>query len=152
MTSQQDGNESSPPSGEPPEAEDTRGEPGQVDEPSAGADGKTTAREKAATVKEHTIARAKQATTQVREKVGHTAELAKSKTPEPILHTATQTAAHVRDTASRAGHLAADKTPDAVREQAAHAAHATGSKWTPLLAAGIALLVFLLMRRSRRNH
>ncbi|MFE2560203.1 hypothetical protein ACFXGT_30125 [Streptomyces sp. NPDC059352] len=152
MTSQHDGNESSSPSGEPPETEHTLGEPGQVDASSAGADGKTTAKEKAAAVKEHTIAKAKQATTQVREKAGHTADLAKSRTPEPILHTATQTAAHVRDTANRAGHLAADKTPDVVREKAAHAAHAAGSKWTPLLAAGIATLVFLLMRRSRRNR
>ncbi|MCX5232777.1 hypothetical protein ABZY16_16315 [Streptomyces sp. NPDC006553] len=152
MTSQQDGNEFSFPSGEPPEAEYTVGEPGQVDEPSAGADGKITAKDKAAAVKEHTIAKAKQATTQVREKAGHTAELAKSRTPEPILHTATQTAAHVRDTAHRAGHLAADKTPDAVRENAVRAAHAAGSKWTPLLTAGIVLLVFLLMRHSRRNR
>ncbi|MFB7861589.1 hypothetical protein [Streptomyces sp. NPDC056069] len=152
MTSQHDGNESSFPSGEPPEGEYAQGEPGQVDGPWAGPDGKTTAREKAAAVKEHTIARAKQATTQVREKVGHTAELAKSKAPEPIVHTATQTAAHIRDTASRAGHLAADKTPDAVREKAARAAHATGSKWTPLVTTGIALFVFLLMRRSRRNR
>ncbi|MFB7542047.1 hypothetical protein ACFC0N_19405 [Streptomyces zaomyceticus] len=152
MTSQHDGNESSFPSGEPPEGEYAQGEPGQVDDPWAGADSKSTAKEKAAAVKEHTIARAKQATTQVREKVGHTAELAKSRTPEPILHTATQTAAHVRDTASRAGHLAADKTPDAVRGKAARAAHATGSKGTPLFAAGIALLVFLLMRHSRRNR
>ncbi|WP_411109307.1 hypothetical protein [Streptomyces sp. c-19] len=152
MNSQHDGTESSFPSGEPPEAEYAAGEPGQVDEPSAGADGKTTAKEKAAAVKEHSIAKAKQATTQVREKAGHTAELAKSKTPEPILHTATQTAAHVRDTAYRAGHLAADKTPDAVREKAVHAAHAAGSKWTPLLTAGIALLALLLVRRSRRNR
>ncbi|MEV6247601.1 hypothetical protein AB0M38_15560 [Streptomyces sp. NPDC051742] len=152
MTSQHDGNEFPFPSGEPPEAEYTASEPGQVDEPSAAADGKTTAKEKAAAVKEHSIARAKQATTQVREKAGHTAELAKSKTPEPILHTATQTAAHVRDTAHRAGQLAADRTPDAVREKAVRAAHTAGSKWTPLLTAGIALLAFLLMRRSRRNR
>lgn len=152
MTSKNDGSEFPFPSGEPPEAEHTVGEPGQVDEPSAGSDGKTTAKEKAAAVKEHTIAKAKQATTQVREKAGHTAELAKSKTPEPILHTATQTAAHVRDTAYRAGHLAADKTPDAVREKAVRATHAAGSKWTPLLTAGIALIVFLLVRRSRRNR
>ncbi|MEF9881608.1 hypothetical protein [Streptomyces sp. P9-A4] len=152
MTSRHDGNEFLFPSGEPPEGVYTVGEPGQVDEPSARADGKSTAKEKAAAVKEHTIAKAKQATTQVREKAGHTAELAKGKTPEQILHAATQTAAHVRDTASRAGHLAADKTPDGVREKTVRTAHAAGSKWTPLLTAGIALVVFLLVRRSRRNR
>ncbi|MET9465689.1 hypothetical protein ABZY44_12935 [Streptomyces sp. NPDC006544] len=151
MTSQHDGNESSSPSGESPEGERTQGRPGQADESSAGADGKTTPQEKAAAVKEHAIARARQATAQVREKAGHATELAKSKTPEPLLSTATHTAAHVRDTASRAGHRAADKTPDAVREKAAQAAHAAGSKWTPVISAGLALLVFLLVRRSRRN-
>ncbi|MFD7554334.1 hypothetical protein ACFV9E_07300 [Streptomyces sp. NPDC059835] len=151
MTSRHNANESSSPSGEPPEAENTQSGPGQTEEPSGGTDGKTTAKEKAAALKEHTISKAKQATAQVREKAGHTTELAKSKTPEPLLHTATQTAEHVRDAASRAGHLAADKTPDAVREKATRAAHAAGSKWTPLLSAGIALLVFLLMRHRRRN-
>ncbi|WP_159040680.1 MULTISPECIES: hypothetical protein [unclassified Streptomyces] len=102
--------------------------------------------------KEHAVAKAKQASAQVREKAGHTTELAKGKTPELLMHTATQTAEHVREAASRAGHLAADKTPDAVREKAARAAHAAGSKWTAVLSAGFALLVFLLMRRSRRNR
>ncbi|MGW6691348.1 DUF3618 domain-containing protein [Streptomyces sp. NPDC054961] len=157
MTSQHDGNEPSSPAGDPPEKERTQGAPGPAGDPSA--DGRTTAKEKTAELKEHTIARARQAGAQVREKAGHATELAKSKTPEPLLSTATHTAAHVRDTAahvrdsaSRAGHLAADKTPDAVRERAYQAAHAAGSKWTPVLSAGLALLIFLLVRHSRRNR
>ncbi|WP_328923446.1 hypothetical protein OG429_01520 [Streptomyces sp. NBC_00190] len=151
MTRQHDDNESSSPSEEPQAAEPT-GELGQADEPWALPDGKATARERTAALKEHTIAKAKQAAHQVHEKTGQATELAKSKTPEPVLHTAEQTAAHVRDTASRAGHIAADKTPDAVREKAAQAAHVARSKWTALIPVGVALLVFVLIRHSRRNH
>ncbi|MGW5852056.1 DUF3618 domain-containing protein [Streptomyces sp. NPDC055254] len=150
MTSQYDGDESSRPSGEPPEGEAHQVAPDPAREPWAG-DGKPTAKERTAATKDHTVAAAKQATAQARAKAGHATELAKSKTPEPLLHTATQTAAHVRDTACRAGHLAADKTPDVVREKAARAAHAAGSKWTALASAAVALLVFVLVRR-RHNH
>ncbi|MEU2117909.1 hypothetical protein ABZ567_20160 [Streptomyces sp. NPDC016459] len=110
MTSPHDSNESPYPSGEP----------------GAGADGQPTAKERTAAIKDHTIAAAKQATAQARAKAGHATELAKNKTPEPLLHTVNQTASHVRDTARRAGHLAADKTPDAVRAKAAQTAHAQG--------------------------
>ncbi|MFE9634102.1 hypothetical protein [Streptomyces sp. NPDC006463] len=138
MTSQPDGDESSSPPEEPQEVEPTHG--------------KARAKEKTAEIKEHTIARAKQATAQVREKAEQATQLAKDKAPEPLLHTATHTAEHVHDAAVRARHLAADKTPEAVRERAAQAAHRARSKWTPLLAAGAAFLVFLFLRRCRQNR
>ncbi|MFD3538608.1 hypothetical protein ACFWUQ_03800 [Streptomyces sp. NPDC058662] len=152
MTSQHDGNEPSASSGEPLREQPAPGEPGRADAGApADADTGSTAKEKTAALKDHTLARAKQAAAELRDKAGQATEAAKSRTPEPLLTTATHTAAHVRDTASRAGHLAADKTPDAVREKAAQAAHAAGSKWTPLLSAGAALLIFLLVRRMRRS-
>lgn len=150
MTSRHDGSEPSSPLGGPQDpADTTQHEQSRSDEPWESPSDKPTAKEKTAAIKEQTLAKAKQATSQVREKAAQASELAKNKTPEPLMHTAAQTAAHVRDTAARAGHLAADKTPEAVREKAAHAA---GSKWTPLLSAGAALLVFVLVRRSRRNR
>ncbi|MFB6615061.1 hypothetical protein ACIGFK_38945 [Streptomyces sp. NPDC085524] len=150
MTSQPDGNDASSPAEGPGD-----GDRSHADPTAPGTDtGETRpgAEERAASVKDRAVEMAQQARDQVRDAAGQATRLAKEKTPEPLLHTATQTAAHVRETASRAGHLAADKTPDAVRERAAQAAHTAQSKWTPLISAGIALLVFLLVRRARRNR
>ncbi|GAA1406712.1 hypothetical protein GCM10009639_54820 [Kitasatospora putterlickiae] len=50
-----------------------------------------------------------------------------------------------------AGHLVVQKTPDAVRDKAASASSRARTNRVPLLAIAVALAVFPLLRRNRRN-
>ncbi|MER5312603.1 DUF3618 domain-containing protein [Streptomyces sp. NPDC002773] len=122
------------------QVEHARDELGQtVEALAAKADVKAQAKEKATLVGD-----------QLREKAAHAAQLVKNKTPDPVLDKAAHAAAQVRETATRAGQLAAEKTPDPVREKAESAATMAKANRTPLVAAAVAFVVFLLLRRSQR--
>ncbi|MGW7440868.1 DUF3618 domain-containing protein [Streptomyces sp. NPDC054849] len=103
------------------QVEHTREELGQtVEALAAKADVKAQAKEKAAEIKEQAAEKATLVTDQLREKAAHAAQLVKDKTPEPV------------------------------REKAESAATMAEANRTPLIAAAVAFVVFLLLRRSRR--
>nr|WSX48013.1 hypothetical protein OG409_03035 [Streptomyces sp. NBC_00974] len=62
---------------------------------------------------------------------------------------AAQIADRIRVTAGQAARLVKDRAPDPLLEKAGRAAAAARANRTPLLTAGAALTVFLLVRRSR---
>ncbi|MFD3808364.1 DUF3618 domain-containing protein [Streptomyces sp. NPDC058619] len=128
----------------------TRDELGQtVGALAAKADIKAQAKEKTAAVKGQAAEKVALVTDQIRVKAGQAAQLAKAKTPDPVLEKTAQAAAQVRETASKAGQYAVDNTPDPLLEKAGQAATAARANRTPLLAVGAAVIVFLLVRRSR---
>ncbi|WP_405785818.1 DUF3618 domain-containing protein [Streptomyces sp. NBC_01367] len=102
------------------QVERTRDELGQtVEALAAKADIKAQAKEKTAAVKGQAAEKAALVSDQIREKTGHAARLVKDMTPDPLL------------------------------EKAGQAATAARANRTPLLAVGAAVVVFLLVRRSR---
>ncbi|MFF7081142.1 DUF3618 domain-containing protein [Streptomyces lavendulae] len=105
------------------QVEPTRDELGQTIEALAGkADVKAQAKEKTVAVKEQAAEKTAVVADQIRAKARHVAQLVKDTTPEPVLDNAGQVA-----TVARANRK-------------------------PLLVAGIALLVLLMVRRSRRSR
>ncbi|MFB7948813.1 hypothetical protein ACFC6L_28305 [Kitasatospora phosalacinea] len=111
---------------------------------------------KAAEWKEQAVGTAAHLAGRLREKAGRAAEMARDRTPDPVLDKAGRAAAQVRDAAAQAGHLAAEKTPDRLREQAASAATtaaaAARANRTPLLAGAAVLLVALFLLRGRGHE
>ncbi|GLW56133.1 hypothetical protein [Kitasatospora phosalacinea] len=109
--------------------------------------------EKAAAWKEQAVGTAAHLADRLREKAGRAAELARDRTPDPVLDKAGRAAAQVRDTAAQAGQLAAEKTPERLREQAAAAATTAASaaraNRAPLLAGAAVLVVTLFLLRGR---
>lgn len=102
------------------QVEHTRDALGQtVEALAAKADVKAQAKVKTAAVKEQAAEKTALVADQIREQTRHAAQLVKDTTPDPVLHKAGQVAAAVR--ANR----------------------------TPLLVAGAALVVLLLVRRGR---
>ncbi|MDX3539622.1 DUF3618 domain-containing protein [Streptomyces sp. MB09-01] len=105
------------------QVERTRDELGQTIEALAGkADIKAQAKEKTAAVKEQAAEKAAVVAGQIRAKAHHAAQL-------------------VNDT-----------TPEQVRDRAGRAASVARANRTPLLVAGVALVVLLMVRRSRRSR
>lgn len=105
------------------QVERTRDELGQTIEALADkADIKAQAREKTAAMKQQAAEKAGVVADQIRTKTRHAAQLVKDTTPEPVL-----------DTAGRAASVAR-------------------ANRKPLLVAGAALAVLLLVRRSRRSR
>ncbi|MFB7176209.1 DUF3618 domain-containing protein [Streptomyces sp. NPDC056257] len=105
------------------QVEHTRDELGQTIEAlAAKADVKAQARERTAAVKEQAAEKTALVADQIRAQTQHAAQLVKDTTPDPVLHKAGQVAEAAR--ANR----------------------------TPLLVAGAALLVLLLVRHSRRSR
>lgn len=78
-------------------------------------------------------------------------ELVREKTPEPARDKAVKAARHMRLQAVHAGRLARAKAP-AVRARAGRTARAARSHRAPLLGAGAAMGVLLLVRRARRRR
>ncbi|MFE9634006.1 DUF3618 domain-containing protein [Streptomyces sp. NPDC006463] len=102
------------------QVERTRDELGQTVEALAGkADVRAQAKEKAAAVREQAAEKTALVADQIRGKTHHAAQLVKDTTPEPVL------------------------------DKAGQAARVARANRKPLLVAGVALLVFLLVRRSR---
>uniref|UniRef100_A0AAU2JYK4 DUF3618 domain-containing protein n=1 Tax=Streptomyces sp. NBC_00049 TaxID=2903617 RepID=A0AAU2JYK4_9ACTN len=105
------------------QVERTRDELGQTIEALAGkADIKAQAKEKTAAVKEQAAEKTAAIADQIRGKTQHAAQLVKDTTPDPVLDKADQVASVAR--ANR----------------------------KPLLVVGVALLVLLMVRRSRRSR
>ncbi|MFE9928486.1 DUF3618 domain-containing protein [Streptomyces sp. NPDC005533] len=105
------------------QVEHTRDELGQTIEAlAAKADVKAQAKERTAAVKEQAAEKTALVADQIRAQTQHAAQLVKDTTPDPVLHKAGQVAEAAR-------------------------AHRK-----PLLAAGVALLVLLLVRRGRRSR
>ncbi|MFE5722814.1 hypothetical protein [Streptomyces erythrochromogenes] len=154
MTDQPQGDESAPTPEELREqVEHTRKEDGETGEAlPAKADMMAQAKEKVAEIKEQAAEKTTHVTGPLREKAGQAAQLVKDNAPDSVLDKAAHAAAQVRDTAARAGHLAAEKTPGPVREKAVTAATVARANRTPLIAAAAALVVFLVLRRSRRHR
>ncbi|MFE1318750.1 hypothetical protein [Kitasatospora phosalacinea] len=117
--------------------------------PTAGGDAEERAGEKAAAWKEQAVGTAAHLADRLREKAGRAAELARDRTPDPVLDKAGRAAAQVRDTAAQAGQLAAERAPDRLREQAATAAAAARANRAPLLAGAAVLVAALFLLRSR---
>ncbi|WP_374777402.1 DUF3618 domain-containing protein [Streptomyces sp. NBC_01310] len=132
------------------QVERTRDELGRtVEALAAKTDIKAQAKEKTAAVKGQAAETAALVSEQIREKTGHAVQLVKAKTPDPLLEKTAQAAVHVREGAAKAGQYATDKTPDPLLEKAGQAATAARANRTPLLVAGAAVVVFLLVRRHR---
>ncbi|MFI5672840.1 DUF3618 domain-containing protein [Streptomyces sp. NPDC051704] len=130
--------------------ERTRDELGQtVEALAAKADIKAQAKKKAAAVKGQAAEKAALASDQIRQKGEEAVQLVKDNTPDPLLKKTAEAAAHVRENATKAGQYAAGKTPDPFLEKAGHAATVARANRTPLLAIGAAVVVLLLVRRSR---
>ncbi|MEU9160487.1 DUF3618 domain-containing protein [Streptomyces sp. NPDC048424] len=132
------------------QVERTRDELGRtVEALAAKADIKAQAKEKAAAVKGQAAEKAALVSDQIRETAQQAAQAVKDKTPDPLLEKTVQAAVHVRQSAAKAGQYATDKAPDPLLERAGQAATAVRTNRTPLLVAGAAVAVFLLVRRSR---
>lgn len=70
---------------------------------------------------------------------------------DQVQHTATEVRNQVQHTASRAAHAVQERTPQPVRTAASHAAESSRSHPGPFLAAGIAMLLAVLVMRRRHN-
>ncbi|MFK0236195.1 hypothetical protein [Streptomyces vinaceus] len=103
-------------------------------------------------MKQHTTEKVSLIADQIREKAGQAAQLAREKTPYPVVDKTTQAAAQVWDSATRVGQYAAGKAPDPLLEKAGQAATAARGKRTPLLIAGAVAIAFVLARRSSRGR
>ncbi|MCX5231278.1 DUF3618 domain-containing protein [Streptomyces sp. NBC_00233] len=154
MSHQPRGDESAPPPEELRKmAAHTREKLGQtVDALAAKTDVKAQTMEKAADLRTHAAAKAAAITGQLRETAEHAAQLAKDKSPDPVVDKAAHAAAQLRGTAARAGQLATERTPDLVADKVGQGAAAARAYRTPLLLGAAALGVLLLVRRSRRHR
>ncbi|MFD0070862.1 DUF3618 domain-containing protein [Streptomyces sp. NPDC127166] len=108
--------------------------------------------ERAVELKEQAAGEAVVVTDRIREKTAHAVQSLKDKTPDPVLDKASHAAVQLHDTATRVGRLAAERTPGPVREKAGSVATMAQAKRAPLLAAGTAFVVLLLLRRSLRRR
>ncbi|MEU0181959.1 DUF3618 domain-containing protein [Streptomyces sp. NPDC006207] len=102
-------------------------------------------------VKGRLAGRAGQAGAKAHEAASRIGELVREKTPEPARDKAVEAARRMRLQAVRAGRLARTKAP-AVRARAGRTARAARSHRAPLLGAGAAMGVLLLVRRARRRR
>ncbi|MEU1619212.1 DUF3618 domain-containing protein [Streptomyces sp. NPDC005722] len=95
--------------------------------------------------------RAGQAGAKAHEAASRIGELVREKTPGPARDKAVKAAGRLRLRAARTGRLARAKAP-AVRAQAKQAGRAARAHRGPLLGAGAAMGVLLLVRRARRRR
>ncbi|MFD9377403.1 hypothetical protein ACFWBH_17990 [Streptomyces sp. NPDC059999] len=100
-------------------------------------------------MKEQVVEKAARMTDQIRETAEQAAQLMKDKTPDPILDRAAQASRQVVQATTHAGRIAADKTPDSVLDTAGQVAGRVRANRTPLLALGVLLAVYAVVRRSR---
>ncbi|MGW1248414.1 DUF3618 domain-containing protein [Streptomyces sp. NPDC002535] len=132
------------------QVERTRHELGQtVEALAAKADIKDQAKKKTAALKGQAAEKAALVSEHIRETAEHAAQVVKHKTPDSLQQKTAQAAAHARESAAKAGQYATDKTPDSLLERAGNATTAARANRTPLLLAGAAVAVFVLVRRSR---
>jgi hypothetical protein len=90
----------------------------------------------------------------VHEKAAHVTDQVQHKATEvrdQVQHTATEVRDQVQHTASRAAHAVQERTPQPVRTAASHAAESSRSHPGPLLAAGVTMLLAVLVMRRRHN-
>jgi hypothetical protein len=134
------------------QVEQTRHELGEtVQEPAARTDVMARAQHKAATLKEQAGARTAELTEQARTKAAEAAHLVQDKLPEPVKDKCSAAAHHVKTTAGQAAHLMQDKAPEPVRHTAERGARAARDNRTTLLVAGgVAVTAWLLLRRRSR--
>ncbi|MFE9847022.1 DUF3618 domain-containing protein [Streptomyces goshikiensis] len=132
------------------QVEHTRDELGlTVEALAAKTDIKAQVKGKTAAIKGQAAEKAVLASDQIREKAGRAAQLVRDKTPDTVLERTAQAATQAREMAAKAGQYAVDKTPDPLLEKAEQAATAARVNRTPLLAVGAAVVIVLLVRRSR---
>ena len=126
------------------QVEQTRTQLGDtVQELTAKADVKAKVHEKAA----HVTDQVQHKATEVRDQVQHKA----TEVRDQVQHTATEVRDQVQHTASRAAHAVQERTPQPVRTAASHAAESSRSHPGPLLAAGVTMLLAVLVMRRRHN-
>lgn len=129
----------------------------------AKADVKARAREKSTAVRHQVAEKTAHVGAQLREKATHAAHAVQDRTPEPVRGKAAaateqvrgKTAAaggQVRGTAVHVAELARDKAPEPVREKAGKGMRVVRANRTPLLAVGAAIIVVLMVHRSRRHR
>ncbi|MFE6834835.1 hypothetical protein ACFVFI_08330 [Streptomyces sp. NPDC057705] len=109
----------------------------------ARARGRTTA------VRQQAVETTALVTGQIQAKARQAAHLVKDRTPDRVRDRAAQASGFLARAVLRAGQATAEKTPDPVLYNAGRAARAARAQRTPLLAAGAALAVFVLVRRGR---
>ncbi|WP_445269651.1 hypothetical protein [Streptomyces sp. DSM 41634] len=102
-----------------------------------------------AAVREQAVETTALVTGQIQAKARQAAHLVKDRTPDRVRDRAAQASGFLARAVLRAGRLTAEKTPDPVLHKAGRTARAARAHRTPLLAAGAALAVFVLVRRGR---
>ncbi|MFE0631756.1 DUF3618 domain-containing protein [Streptomyces sp. NPDC058864] len=102
-------------------------------------------------VKGRLLERAGQAGAKAHGAASRIAELVREKTPEPARDRAVKAAVRMRLRAVQAGRTARAKAP-AARARAGQTARAARAHRAPLLGAGAAMGVLLLVRRARRRR
>lgn len=124
---------------------------GSADGPAAERAGEVAAEagDRAATAKEQAVQKAALVADQIRDTAGGAARRVKEATPDAVLEQASQASGLVGRATARAGRFAAENTPEPLLDRAGQAAAVARANRTPLLAAGVVLAVFLLVRRGR---
>ena len=118
----------------------------------AKADVKARAQEKSTAVRHQVSEKTAHVGAQLRDKATHAAHAVQDRTPEPVRAKAAAAGGQVRGTAVHVAELARDKAPEPVREKAGQGMRVVRANRTPLLAVGAAIIVVLMVHRSRRHR